>query len=108
MAGHLSREEMDRLVRDAKKYKEEDDRQRERLAANNSLESCVFNMMTTLEDKKLREKISAKDKQMVLDKCSQVLDWIGANEVRTAFNENLHANRSIPVLQLISLEDLLM
>jgi len=68
-------------VRDAEKYKDEDDKQKERISAKNSLESYAFNMKATVEDEKLKDKISAEDKQKVLDKCNEVIRWIDANQL---------------------------
>ena len=79
--GRLSREEIDRMVKDAEKYKDEDERQRERLQAKNSLEGYAFAMKSTVEDDKLKDKISAEDKQTVLDRCNEVIRWIDNNQV---------------------------
>merc|ERR1711920_966629 len=46
--GRLSKEEIERMVNEAEKYKEEDDKQKERIAAKNGLESYCFNMKTTI------------------------------------------------------------
>ena len=80
-AGRLSKEDIEKMVRDAEKYKDEDDRQKERITAKNSLESYAFNMKSTMEDEKLKGKISAEDKQKVLDKCNEAVRWIDANQV---------------------------
>ena len=47
--GRLSKEDIERMVQDADKYKEEDDIQREKVAAKNSLESYTYNMKSTVE-----------------------------------------------------------
>ena len=69
------------MVRDAEKYKDEDDKQKERITAKNSLESYAFNMKSTMEDEKVKDKISADDKQKVLDKCNEAVRWIDDNQV---------------------------
>ena len=69
------------MVRDAERYKEEDDRQRDRLQAKNALESYAFNMKQTIEDDKLKDKISDDDRKTVLDKCNEVIQWIDGNQV---------------------------
>ena len=70
------------MVRDAERYKEDDDRQRDRLQAKNALESYAFNMKQTIEDEKLKDKISEDDRKTVLDKCNEVISWIDGNQVR--------------------------
>jgi len=79
--GRLSKDEIEKMVRDAEKYKEEDDKQRDRLQAKNALESYAFNMKQTMEDDKLKDKISEDDRKAVLDKCNEVISWIDANQV---------------------------
>jgi len=81
-AGRLSKDEIEKMVRYAEQYKEEDDRQRDRLQAKNALESYAFNMKQTIEDDKLKDKISDDDRKTVLDKCNEVIQWIDGNQVR--------------------------
>merc|ERR1712133_19205 len=56
--GRLSKEDIERMVNDAEKYKAEDDKQKERISAKNGLESYCFNMKSTLDDEKLKDKIT--------------------------------------------------
>jgi L1 cell adhesion molecule like protein len=79
--GRLSKEDIEKMVRDAEKFKDEDDKQKDRISAKNSLESYAFNMKATMEDEKLKDKISAEDKQKVLDKCAEVIRWIDSNQL---------------------------
>uniref|UniRef100_A0A8B9R973 Heat shock protein family A (Hsp70) member 8b n=1 Tax=Astyanax mexicanus TaxID=7994 RepID=A0A8B9R973_ASTMX len=76
----LSKEEIERMVQDAEKYKAEDDVQRDKVAAKNGLESYAFNMKSTVEDEKLKGKISDEDKQKILDKCNEVISWLDKNQ----------------------------
>lgn len=69
------------MVQEAEKYKAEDDVQREKVAAKNGLESYAFNMKSTVEDEKLKDKISDEDKQKILDKCNEVISWLDRNQV---------------------------
>jgi len=79
--GRLSKEDIEKMVRDAEKFKDEDDKQKDRITAKNSLESYAFNMKSTAEDEKLKDKLSAEDKQKILDKCNEVVRWIDANQL---------------------------
>lgn len=81
LTGRLSKEEIERMVKNAEQYKEEDEKQRDRVTAKNSLESYAFNMKATVEDEKLKDKISAEDKQKILDKCNEVIRWLDSNQV---------------------------
>ncbi|XP_027976225.1 heat shock 70 kDa protein 1-like [Eumetopias jubatus] len=77
--GRLSKEEIERMVQEAEKYKAEDEVQRDRVSAKNALESYAFNMKSAVEDEGLKGKISEADKKKVLDKCQEVISWLDAN-----------------------------
>merc|ERR1712191_34019 len=76
MGGRLSKEEIERMVNDADKYREEDEKQRERVSSKNALESYCFNMKQTIEDEKVKDKIPESDRQAVTDKCSETISWL--------------------------------
>ncbi|XP_072115377.1 heat shock 70 kDa protein 1 [Mobula birostris] len=79
--GRLSKEEIDRMVQDAEKYKNEDEMQRQKIAAKNSLESYAFNMKGSVEDEKMAGKISAEDKRKVVDLCNETISWLEKNQM---------------------------
>lgn len=79
--GRLSKEEIERMVKDAEKYRDEDDKQKGRISAKNSLESYSFNIKSTVEDEKLKDKISEEDKKKVLDKVQETIKWLDANQL---------------------------
>ncbi|KFV93519.1 PREDICTED: heat shock 70 kDa protein [Eurypyga helias] len=79
--GRLSKDDIDRMVQEAEKYKAEDEANRDRVAAKNSLESYTYNMKQTVEDDKLKDKISDQDKQRVLEKCQEVVSWLDRNQM---------------------------
>lgn len=79
--GRLSKEDIERMVNDAEQYRSEDEQQRERISAKNSLESYCFNMKSTMEDDKVKDKIDASDKERVISKCNEVISWLDANQL---------------------------
>ncbi|KAK2538924.1 Hspa2 [Columba guinea] len=79
--GRLSKDDIDRMVQEAEKYKAEDEANRDRVSAKNSLESYTYNMKQTVEDEKLKGKISDQDKQKVLEKCREVVSWLDRNQM---------------------------
>merc|ERR1712242_317706 len=78
--GRLSKEEIEKMVNDAEKYKAEDDQQKERISAKNSLESYCFNMKSTLDDEKLKDKISEGDRKIINDQCDEAIKWLDVNQ----------------------------
>merc|ERR1711887_530957 len=79
--GRLSKEEIERMVNDAEKYKADDEKQKERISAKNGLESYCFNMKTTIEDEKVNDKISEDDMKKINDKCDEAIKWLDANQL---------------------------
>merc|ERR1712157_314660 len=79
--GRLSKEEIERMVNDAEKFKDDDNKQKERISAKNGLESYCFNMKTTIDDEKMADKISADDKKLIADKCDEAIKWLDANQL---------------------------
>ncbi|CAH0407918.1 unnamed protein product [Chilo suppressalis] len=81
--GRLSQAEIDRMLSEAERYKEEDERQRQRVSARNQLESYAFNVRQALDE--AGDKLSEQDKE-------------------TARRERAHALQLLePVLELVAL-----
>ena len=79
--GRLSKEEIEKMVQDADKYKVEDDLQREKVAAKNSLESYAFNMKSSVQDDNVKGKISEEDQKKVIEQCDQAIAWLENNQL---------------------------
>jgi L1 cell adhesion molecule like protein len=79
--GRLSADEIEKMLADAEKYKAEDDHQKERISAKNGLEAYCFNMKSTVEDDKFKDKISEADRKNILDKCNDTITWIEQNQM---------------------------
>lgn len=70
------------MVQEAERFRVEDEAQRDKVTAKNSLESLAFNMKSTVEDEKLQDKISPEDKKTIVDKCNEVIAWLDRNQVK--------------------------
>ena len=79
--GRLSKQDIERMVRDAEKYKEEDEKQRERVTARNSLESYAFSVKRSIEDPAVQDKVTDDEQNRVLEKIKETLDWLEVNSV---------------------------
>ena len=79
--GRLSQADIERMVRESEEFKVEDDKQKERIAAKNSLESYCFNMKATVEDTQLNGKISESDRKTISDRCNETLKWLDAKQM---------------------------
>merc|ERR1711968_188659 len=78
--GRLSQDEIERLVQEAEKYKAEDEANRLRIEAKNSLENYAYSMKNTMADEKLAGKLSDGDKKSVEDKINETISWLDANQ----------------------------
>ncbi|XP_039955221.1 heat shock protein 68 isoform X2 [Bactrocera neohumeralis] len=75
--GRLSQADIDRMVNEAEKYAEEDEKHRQRITARNQLESYVFGVKQAADE--AGGKLSQSDKDRVLEKCKETIKWLDSN-----------------------------
>lgn len=75
--GRLSKADIERMVNEAEKYKEEDDKQRQRIAARNQLESYVYTVKQAAEE--TGDKLQSDDKETISRVCSETVSWLDNN-----------------------------
>jgi L1 cell adhesion molecule like protein len=73
--GRLSKEEIERLVKEAEKFADEDNKVKARVEAKNQLEQYAYQVRQTVNEEKLKDKFSADEKKNILDKVDEVLKW---------------------------------
>merc|ERR1712178_37729 len=78
--GRLSKEEIERMVNDAEKFKDEDNKQKDRISAKNELESYAFQMKQTVEDDKVKDKISDEERKQIVEACDEAIKWLDGNQ----------------------------
>jgi len=81
--GRLTKEEIERMVNDAKKYEDDDKKQRERIDAKNGLENYAYSMKNTIADEKVASKLEPEDKQTLSDKVNEVIQWLEKSQEAT-------------------------
>jgi len=77
--GRLSKEEIEKMVSEAEKFKGEDEKMKKRIEAKNSFENYCFQMKNTLNDEKLKEKFTEDDKKLIDDTSKEGLQWLEGN-----------------------------
>jgi L1 cell adhesion molecule like protein len=77
--GRLSKDEIEKMVKDAERYASEDKTHNERIQAKNSLESYAYSMRQTMDDEKIKDKIDAGDRKKVLAKVDETIKWLDGN-----------------------------
>jgi heat shock protein 1/8 len=78
--GRLSKEEIERMLSEAEKYKEEDEAEARRVAAKNGLESYAYSLRNTLGDEKVDEKLDASDKEKLKAEIDKIVAWLDDNQ----------------------------
>jgi len=79
--GRLSKDEIERMVQDAEKYKAEDEEHRARIEAKNQLENYAYNMKNTLGEEAVAQKISAEDKATIEKAIEEAISWLDGNQL---------------------------
>ena len=74
--GRLSKEEIERMVNEAEKYKSEDEAATARIAAKNGLESYAYNLRNSINDEKLAGKFEPADKKKLEDSVNEAISWL--------------------------------
>ncbi|KAF9026568.1 70-kilodalton heat shock protein [Haplosporangium bisporale] len=78
--GRLSKEDIERMVNEAEKYKTEDEAATARIQAKNALESYAFHVKNSINDDKVRDSLDAADKKKLEDACGEVISWLDHNQ----------------------------
>ena len=77
--GRLSKDDIDRLVKEAEKFKEEDNKVKERIEAKNTLEQYCYQVRQTIQDAKLKDKFSEDERKQIETKVDEVLKFVNDN-----------------------------
>jgi len=79
--GRLSQEDIERMVREAEEFAEEDKAMKERIDARNALETYAYNMKNTIGDSdKLADKLEDDDKETIETAVKEALEWLEENQ----------------------------
>ena len=77
--GRLSKDDIERLVKEAEKFKDEDNKVKERIEAKNTLEQYCYQVRQTVSDAKLKDKFSEDEKKQIEAKVDEVLKFVNDN-----------------------------
>merc|ERR1712159_124134 len=82
--GRLSKEDVEKMHADAEKYAKEDEEFKKKVESKNGLENYCYSMKSTLDDEKLKEKISEDDKGKAVAAIEEALKWLEGNQMAEA------------------------
>jgi heat shock protein 1/8 len=72
----LSKEEIDRIVEDAEKFKVEDDEHKKKVKAKEALEKYTFKMRKIINDKEIGDKLDTTSKETIEAAIDQAIHWL--------------------------------
>jgi L1 cell adhesion molecule like protein len=78
--GRLTQEQIDKMVRDAEKYKEDDQKQKERIESKNQLENYAYTIRSSLQDEALAGKLGDEDKSKLNAAVDSALSWLDTHQ----------------------------
>lgn len=77
--GRLSKDEIERMVQEAERYKAEDEAIKKKAAAKNSLENFAYDVKSTVKDEKYSGKLDPADKQKIEKAVDETVEWLDRN-----------------------------
>merc|ERR1712018_798989 len=77
-----------------------DKQAQEKVQAKNELESYAFQLKQSLDDDKLKDKISDDDKSAITSKCDEIISWLDNNQTaeKDEFNIRKRNWKQLPIL----------
>lgn len=81
-SGRLSKEEIERMLKEAKEFEEQDKVTKEKIDAKNSFENYIYSMKNTIEDKEkgVAGKLTEDEKKTISTAIKEAQDWLNANQ----------------------------
>ena len=79
--GRLSKDDIEKMVADAEKFKEDDERAKETIDAKNSFENNVYQMKSTLSDEKMSSLIDEELKTDLTKIIEENMSWLENNQM---------------------------
>merc|ERR1712227_787754 len=77
--GRLSKEDIEKMVQDAEKFKAEDEIVKKKIEAKNGFENYCFQMKNSLNEEKLKAVFTEEEKTTIEDAAKEGLQWLEGN-----------------------------
>jgi len=89
--GRLSKDQIEKMVREAEQYKADDEKNKSKVEAKNGLENYSYSLRNTVRDEKVTDKLSSEDKAALEKAVEEAIKWLDANQ--TAEKEEFEAKQ---------------
>eukprot|EP00741_Cyanophora_paradoxa_P013860 tig00020710_g13378.t1 len=77
--GRLSKDDIERMVNEAEKYKKQDEEARDRIEAKNSLENYAYNLRNSIREEKVAAKMEEDDKKVIEEEVDKAIKFLETN-----------------------------
>ena len=106
--GRLGKGEIDRMIADAEKFREEDEKHKRRVGSRNALESYLFSIRTALREH-VGDNLTEKEIEPIDDLVSEQIYWLEAHQEKDAevYDEKLKTMQKlvVPIMAKIHKKD---
>jgi heat shock protein 1/8 len=74
--GRLSKDDIERMVSEAERYKDEDAKHKKKIDARNGFENYVYSVKNSTSEPGLKDKLTEGDRATIEDACKSALEWL--------------------------------
>ena len=74
--GRLSKDDIERMVSEAERYKDEDAKHKKKIDARNGFENYVYSVKNSTSEPGLKDKLTENDRVTIEDACKSALEWL--------------------------------
>ena len=87
--GRLSSDDIDRMVEEAEKYKEEDELNKQKIEAKNNLENMIYQTRTSLDNDQVKGKLEESDIKLAKDTLTETDTWLLEERTKDEYENKL-------------------
>jgi heat shock protein 1/8 len=93
--GRLSQEDIERMVQEGEKFKEEDQMNRDKIEAKNKLDSLVYQTRSTIDNEQVKSKLEDSDIKTVNDTLTETELWLEEERTKDEYDNKMNEVNSV-------------
>jgi len=74
--GRLSNDDIERMVSEGEKYKDEDNLLKEKIESKNNIDALIYQTKSSLDNPEVKDKIEDSERENILEICSSAESWL--------------------------------
>jgi len=87
--GRLSSDDIDRMVAEAEKYKEDDEQTKLKIEAKNNLENLIYQTRSSMDNEQVTSKLEEEEIQLVKDTITECETWLLEEKTKEEYDNKL-------------------